>query len=227
MYYIISWHFSLKKRNVKTNIRLILLPVILCVLLVVIQGILDNLFDKPEFKCGCICANNNNTQPQQQQQQQQSSVNQCSNQNEKLICGYEYSSLSQIGACAIPNPPQWPPLLQLPSQLYSSIPSNPTRPVKMLFTAANFSFGQSNYLHFILCVCLLISLCQNNNILCFFNKEWCDYIFFKLTWEYYYVSFHQIMFLHCFIFIHVIPFLFYFYFFYQVCMKICSQAPSV
>ncbi|XP_050871002.1 ABC transporter A family member 6 [Lathyrus oleraceus] len=113
-------NLTFQKRNNKTNIRLILFPFILCVFLFLLQPLIDNQFDKPQFKCGCGCINNTTT---------------CSD-SEKL-CGIQYSDQNQVLACAIPSPPEWPPLLQLP-------PGKPWYPpvYTMLFTAENHSFGQ-------------------------------------------------------------------------------------
>ncbi|GAU47772.1 hypothetical protein TSUD_193090 [Trifolium subterraneum] len=110
-------NLTFQKRNKKTNIRLILFPLFLCILLVVLQHLIDNQLDKPEFKCGCVCTNGKTT---------------CG--DSEKVCGVEYSDQNQVLACAIPNPPEWPPLLQLPtSELWY---------YTMLFTADNQSFGQ-------------------------------------------------------------------------------------
>jgi hypothetical protein len=113
----------LKKRNVKTNIRLILFPMIICVLLVLVQSILDIELDKSEFKCGCICVNNKTR---------------CD--DSEKVCGVEYSDQIQVQTCAVPNPPEWPPLLQLPAV---SCKTTASCSFTMLFTANNHSFGQS------------------------------------------------------------------------------------
>ncbi|GAU47773.1 hypothetical protein TSUD_193100 [Trifolium subterraneum] len=113
---------TFQKRNVKTNIRLILLPLILCVLLVLLQNFIDTQYNTPEFKCGCVCPNNRKN---------------CDD-SEKL-CGVQYSEDTQAVFCKIPNPPQWPPLLQLP---YVYCKQNESCPFNMLFTAENQSFAQ-------------------------------------------------------------------------------------
>ncbi|XP_045792339.1 ABC transporter A family member 7-like isoform X4 [Trifolium pratense] len=114
---------TFQKRNVKTNVRLILLPLILCVLLVLLQNLIDYLNDKTTvFKCGCVCPNQRET---------------CDD-SEKL-CGVQYSDQTQAIFCKIPNPPEWPPLLQLPA-VYCK--KNQSCPFSMLFTAENQSFAQ-------------------------------------------------------------------------------------
>ncbi|GAA0183625.1 ATP-binding cassette [Lithospermum erythrorhizon] len=92
-----------QKRNVKTNIRLTIIPLLLCVLLVVIQTIINNELDKPENKCGCACIDTNGD-------------GQC-----EQVCGIEYSDLDQAFRCAIPQPPEWPPILQVPEPQYRAV----------------------------------------------------------------------------------------------------------
>ncbi|KEH31922.1 ABC transporter A family protein [Medicago truncatula] len=97
---------------------------IFCILLVLLQSIMDTLLDKPKYKCGCICANNNKIK--------------CD--DSEKVCGIQYSDQTQVVTCAIPNPPEWPPLLQLPAL---SCNTTASCYFTMLFTANNHSFGQS------------------------------------------------------------------------------------
>ncbi|XP_058733330.1 ABC transporter A family member 7-like [Vicia villosa] len=117
-------NLTFQKRNVKTNLRLILFPLILCILLVLIQSLIDSQFEKPEFKCGCACPDKRTT---------------CN--NSEKVCGAQYSKRIQTLDCAIPKPPEWPPILQLPSAFCNDTRTG-TCPVKVLFTAKNQSFGQ-------------------------------------------------------------------------------------
>jgi len=112
-----------KKRNQKTNIRLILFPMIFCILLVLLQSMIDTLLEKPKYKCGCICANNKTK---------------C--HDSEKVCGIQYSDQTQVVTCPIPNPPEWPPLLQLPTL---SCNTTSSCYFTMLFTANNRSLGQS------------------------------------------------------------------------------------
>ncbi|XP_027330167.1 ABC transporter A family member 7-like [Abrus precatorius] len=133
-----------QKRNVKTNVRLILFPLLLCVLLVIIQRLIDAQLDTSEFKCGCVCANDRTKGAQ------------CD--DSEKVCGVQYSDSTQAATCPIPNPPEWPPLLQLPAPLnralrtafipFSDLPDASCRktglcPLTMLFTADNHSFAES------------------------------------------------------------------------------------
>ncbi|XP_020205731.1 ABC transporter A family member 8 [Cajanus cajan] len=132
-------NLTFQKRNVKTNIRLIMFPFLLCLLLVLLQSVLNNQFDKAKNKCGCICT----------RKQGDTCL--------EKVCAVEYSDLDQVGTCPIASPIEWPPLLQLPAPQYRAVrtdlfpftdfpnPScrrNGSCPVTMLFTGTNQSFGE-------------------------------------------------------------------------------------
>ncbi|KAK4394440.1 ABC transporter A family member 7 [Sesamum angolense] len=91
------------KRNIKTNIRLVVFPFFLCLLLVLIQTLVNNELDKPSNRCGCTCVDTGRN-------------GQCERR-----CGIEYSTLDQVFTCSIPHPPPLPPLLQIPSQQYRAV----------------------------------------------------------------------------------------------------------
>ncbi|PON57305.1 ABC transporter A, ABCA [Parasponia andersonii] len=132
-------NLTFQKRNIKTNIRLISFPFILCLLLVLIQSLVNHELDKPENKCGCTCIDTNGD-------------GKC-----EEVCGLEYSTLDQGSWCAIPKPPEWPPLLQVPAPEYravtsdvipfSDLPNESCKrtgscPVTLLFTGNNQSLGE-------------------------------------------------------------------------------------
>ncbi|VYS59677.1 unnamed protein product [Arabidopsis thaliana] len=104
-----------QKRNIWSNIRLITIPFFLCLLLLVIQMLFDTQFNDVHGQCGC---------------------------NEKT-CGLRYSTSEQAAFCAIPNPPQWTPLLQIPAPQYRAAIPYPshTSPATFLFTGNNQSLG--------------------------------------------------------------------------------------
>ncbi|KAL7098741.1 hypothetical protein ACP275_09G036700 [Erythranthe tilingii] len=131
----------MQKRNIKTNIRLILFPLFLCLLLLLIQKWVNYEIDKPSRRCGCICVD--------------TGKGQC-----ETRCGIEYSSLKQGFFCSIPRPTEWPLLLQVPAQQYRAVrtdhlvssygdlPGDSCKktgscPVTMLITGNNQTFGQS------------------------------------------------------------------------------------
>ncbi|KAL6969076.1 Phospholipid-transporting ATPase abca7 [Sarracenia purpurea var. burkii] len=135
-------NLTFQKRNLQANIRLILFPFALCLLLVLVQTLIDREMDKPENKCGCICVDRNGN-------------GKCDN-GEK-VCGIEYSTLDQANSCPIPSPPEWPPLLQIPGpkyratqtdfSLFTDLPEELCRntgscPATILFTGNNQSLGQ-------------------------------------------------------------------------------------
>ncbi|XP_027367022.1 ABC transporter A family member 7-like isoform X2 [Abrus precatorius] len=132
-------NLTFQKRNVKTTVRLIMFPFVLCLLLLLMQKLIDNQLNKAENKCGCIC--------------RKTQGDTCIEQ----VCGIQYSDLDQVSTCPIPNPPEWPPLLQLPAPQYRAVRTNVlpvsdfpnascrrngSCPVTMLFTGTNQSFGE-------------------------------------------------------------------------------------
>lgn len=138
---ICSIVFVLQKRNVKTNIRLISFPFVLCILLVVIQNVINNVFNSSDYKCGCSCIRRN-----------------ANGGCEEERCGLEFSDLNQAGACPIPNPVAWPPMLQVPAAEYRAVrtdfisftdlPNESCRttgscPATFLLTGNNRTFGES------------------------------------------------------------------------------------
>uniref|UniRef100_A0A5B7AWJ4 ABC transporter domain-containing protein n=1 Tax=Davidia involucrata TaxID=16924 RepID=A0A5B7AWJ4_DAVIN len=133
-------NLTFQKRNIRANIRLTLFPFILCLLLVLIQNLINNELDKPSNKCGCTCTDNNGD-------------GQC-----ERVCGIQYSTLDQASTCPIPNPPEWPPLLQIPAPqyravrtdfvTYTDLPNESCKntgscPATILFTGNNQSLGES------------------------------------------------------------------------------------
>ncbi|KAK7292227.1 hypothetical protein RIF29_08003 [Crotalaria pallida] len=137
-------NLTYQKRNMKTNLQLVMFPVILCVLLVVLQYVVDNELDKIFDNSKC----KKNTQGQD--------VDVDVDVDGKV----QYSDANLFATCAIPKPPEWPPLLQIPAPRYRAVqtdllpfpdlPDESSRglgfvscPVTFLFTATNFSFAHS------------------------------------------------------------------------------------
>ncbi|KAL4559227.1 hypothetical protein LXL04_031362 [Taraxacum kok-saghyz] len=133
-------NLTFQRRNIRTNLRLILFPLVLCLLLVLLQTIVNNELDKPENKCGCTCID-------------QDGDGRC-----ERVCGIEYSDLDQVATCAIPTPPEWPPLLQVPAPQYRAVRTNSLSfgdlpndscrstgscPITVLMTGNNQSLGES------------------------------------------------------------------------------------
>ncbi|KAK9664019.1 hypothetical protein RND81_14G014400 [Saponaria officinalis] len=123
-----------QKRNKRANACLIIFPILLCILLSVLQRVINNELDKAKYKCGCAQVNGT------------------------TVCGVQYSTLDQALSCSIPDPPKWPALLQVPAPEYRAtqtdfitspdLPSESCRrtgtcPVTMLVTGNNQTLGQS------------------------------------------------------------------------------------
>ncbi|WZZ45497.1 hypothetical protein YC2023_041756 [Brassica napus] len=93
-------NLTFQKRNIWSNVRLIVIPLYLCVLLVGIQALFNTQFNNSvDNRCGCKCIDEKNGDGK------------C----ERKSCGPEYSSPNQAFFCAFPNPPPLPPLLHIPS----------------------------------------------------------------------------------------------------------------
>ncbi|KAF8697363.1 hypothetical protein HU200_035956 [Digitaria exilis] len=133
-----------QKRNLKTNIGITLFPVLLCVILVVLQGVINRELDKPKYRCGCSCVDPGPT-----------AVGDACRRTE---CGVQYSTLDQVGSCPIPSPTPWPALVQLPrpesravniaGQPFDGLPNPTCRdtgscPATVLFTGNNQSLAES------------------------------------------------------------------------------------
>ncbi|XP_071717438.1 ABC transporter A family member 7-like [Rutidosis leptorrhynchoides] len=96
-------NLTFQRRNYKTNLRLILFPIGLCLLLVLLQSLINKELDKPSNKCGCTCIDQNGD-------------GQC-----EKVCGIQYSDSSQVATCAISDPPEWPPIMQLPDSKFRAV----------------------------------------------------------------------------------------------------------
>jgi hypothetical protein len=133
-----------QKRNLKTNIGITLFPVLLCVILVVLQGVIDRELDKPKYRCGCACVDPG-----------PAAVGDACRRTE---CGVQHSTLDQVGSCPIPNPTPWPALVQVPrpesravrtaGQSFDGLPDPSCRdtgscPAAVLVTGNNRSLAQS------------------------------------------------------------------------------------
>lgn len=133
-------NLTFQKRNIRSNVRLVIFPFLLCLLLLILQVLVNSILDKPENKCGCTCIDTNGD-------------GKC-----EKVCGIEYSTLDQVGTCPIPSPPEWPPLLQIPAPEYravqtdfisdAALPNESCKrtgscPAAILLTGSNRTLGQS------------------------------------------------------------------------------------
>lgn len=92
----------MQKRNWKTNSCMVCFPLTLCVLLVVIQAVVNHLLGS-EFQCGCKCVPHVNGTG-------------CTR-----ACGVEYSDQDQVEFCEVPFPQGWPAILQVPLPQYRAV----------------------------------------------------------------------------------------------------------
>ncbi|CAL5362178.1 unnamed protein product [Camellia sinensis] len=133
-------NLTFQKRNIRANLRLVFFPFYFCLILVLVQTLVNKELDKPKNKCGCTCIDTNGD-------------GKC-----ERVCGIEYSTLDQVSSCSIPSPPEWPPLLQIPAPefravrtdflSFTDLPDESCRssgscPATILFTGNNQSLGQS------------------------------------------------------------------------------------
>lgn len=143
-------NLTFQKRNIKTNIRLISFPFVLCLLLVLIQSLVNHELNKASNKCGCECIDTNGD-------------GQC-----EKVCGIQYSTIDQVGTCPMQNPPEWPPLLQIPAPQYRAVINDSCRrtgscPATILFTGNNQSLGEILVRNMVPNSSTLISSTQNSS----------------------------------------------------------------
>lgn len=119
----------LQRRSWLTNVCLVFMPMLFCVLLFVMQQLVNEELDTRDFRCGCKCLKccdwvvNNATGQYEQQCYEATNDRPCNPYAECLLhddtqCGFEYSTYSQAGFCEVKEPPVWPALLQVPLEKY-------------------------------------------------------------------------------------------------------------
>ncbi|OAP05022.1 ATH5 [Arabidopsis thaliana] len=121
-------NLTYQKRNIWSNVRLIVIPLYLCVVLVCIQAVFDSLVNNSvDNQCGCRCADDD-----------KNGDGKC----EIKSCGLQYSSQNQAVFCAFPNPPPLLPLLHIPPSVNrDSCQRTGSCPVTILVTGNNQSLG--------------------------------------------------------------------------------------
>ncbi|XP_057868703.2 ABC transporter A family member 7 [Cryptomeria japonica] len=133
-------NLTFQKRNLKTNLGLVIFPLMLCVLLFILQALVNNQLNSSKYQCGCKRVQTNGTG------------------HTTEICGIQYSDSDQVGACAIPSPPEWPAFLQVPKFQYRAVKSDSSEftnlpdnsclkdnscPVTFLYTGNNKSMAET------------------------------------------------------------------------------------
>ncbi|CAE6075408.1 unnamed protein product [Arabidopsis arenosa] len=124
-------NLTYQKRNIWSNVRLIVIPLYLCVVLVCIQAVFDSLVNNSvDNQCGCRCIEDD-----------KNGDGKC----EIKSCGLQYSSQNQAVFCAFPNPPPLLPLLHIPRSVNHTRRDSCKRtgscPVTILVTGKNKSLG--------------------------------------------------------------------------------------
>lgn len=127
------------------NAGLVLFPAFLCLLIILIETMVNSQLDTPKYLCGCKCV-------------QQNVTGDCQN-----VCGIEYSTAKQAVACAVSRPQGWPALFQVPdphfravrthSHSFEGLPDSSCQttlscPLTSLFTGLNRSVAESMLYHF-------------------------------------------------------------------------------
>lgn len=126
-----------QRRAIGTNIFIVLTPVFFCVLLYVLQLLIDNAIDTPSNKCGCLCLNCCATDANGTQTCRVTSPgNPCRDWEEcteydSTQCGFEYSDAQQAGFCAVPSPSIWPAMVSVPAPGFLAHPWSPQGAVLM------------------------------------------------------------------------------------------------
>ncbi|XP_037433265.1 ABC transporter A family member 7-like [Triticum dicoccoides] len=130
-----------QKRNLKTNACISLFPILVCVLLLLLQGAIDRRTNTSKYRCGCACVDT-------------ATDGSC----RRTECGAQHSTLDQVTYCEILSPPRWPALIQVPrsqsravrtaSQPFNRLPEPTCRvtrscPAAFLVTGSNRSLTES------------------------------------------------------------------------------------
>ncbi|CAK9255712.1 unnamed protein product [Sphagnum jensenii] len=96
-------NLALQKRNCRTNTCLISFPIIICLLLFILQLVINKVFNGPDFQCGCQC------------------VPQPGSSTCVKTCGLQYSDSDQVPLCGVSDPIEWPAVLQIPAPEYRAV----------------------------------------------------------------------------------------------------------
>ncbi|PRW44292.1 ABC transporter A family member 7-like isoform A [Chlorella sorokiniana] len=129
-----------QKRKWLSNAALLSGPFLICMLLWVLQNVINQQLDSRDFRCGCKClaccdwvagdASGNGTDAsgsgngalvyqcyQATDERPCSPYAKCQSYNDSE-CGFLYSTADQVGFCPVAEPPLWPALLDVPQEQY-------------------------------------------------------------------------------------------------------------
>jgi ABC-type multidrug transport system ATPase subunit len=121
-----------QRRAVCTNVFIVVTPIFFCILLFVLQKVINNALDKPDNRCGCLCLSCCSTPSNGGPQtcRVPTTEDPCQGwedcqEYDTNQCGFQYSDADQAGFCAVPSPSIWPALFSIPSPGYLAHPYSP------------------------------------------------------------------------------------------------------
>ncbi|KAL4523256.1 hypothetical protein Ndes2437B_g00384 [Nannochloris sp. 'desiccata'] len=137
-----------QRRAVCTNVFIVITPVFFCILLFVLQKVINNALDTPDNRCGCLCLTCCSTPSD-------GGATTCRvptiddpcrawedcEQYDDNQCGFLYSDAEQAGFCAVPSPSIWPAMFSIPSPGFLAHPYSPEGAV--LITGQNQTIAQA------------------------------------------------------------------------------------
>lgn len=95
----------------RANATMAAFPVLVCVLLFVMQTVVDSELGRAPFRCGCVCARRDD------------GTAACA----RWECGVQHSTLQQAPSCALRAPQRWPALVQVPDAAVRALMCRHTR----------------------------------------------------------------------------------------------------
>lgn len=121
-----------QRRSPCQNVFIVMTPIFFCLLLFVLQTLIDSAFDTRDNRCGCLCLRCcDEVDGVKTCRDYNSTVgNAClvydtCEEYDETQCGFEYSSASQASFCAVESPSIWPAVAQVPSPGYLAHPWSP------------------------------------------------------------------------------------------------------
>lgn len=119
-----------QRRSVYTNIFIVSTPIFFCLLLFILQQLINAAIDTPDSKCGCLCLTCCTTVNGVKTCRNGTTDNPCvvydsCEKYDDNKCGFQYSSAKQAAFCAVESPSIWPAVAQVPSEGYLAHPYSP------------------------------------------------------------------------------------------------------
>lgn len=119
-----------QRRSVCTNIFIVLTPVCFCLLLYILQLLINAAIDTPDSKCGCLCLRCCTDVDGEKTCRDATPDNPCVGYDscetyDENQCGFQYSNARQASFCAVEEPSIWPAVAQVPSPGYLAHPWSP------------------------------------------------------------------------------------------------------